>query len=66
VTRGPSRAGSTNTMHCNEREDPDIAISYLRESRPTPTRRRPKKAGRRCLQLLGDIRDPDFCVSLIE
>jgi NAD(P)-dependent dehydrogenase (short-subunit alcohol dehydrogenase family) len=50
------------------REGADVAISYLPEeqSDAEETRRAVAACGRRCELLPGDLRDPQFCESLIE
>jgi NAD(P)-dependent dehydrogenase (short-subunit alcohol dehydrogenase family) len=50
------------------REGADVAISYLAEEQADAdeTKAWVEKAGRRCIQLPGDIRDRDHCAALVE
>jgi NAD(P)-dependent dehydrogenase (short-subunit alcohol dehydrogenase family) len=50
------------------REGADVAINYLREEETDAqeTKRAVEAEGRRCILLPGDLRDADFCKSLVE
>ena len=67
VTGGDSGIGKAVAI-AYAREGADVAISYLPEEQADAdeTKAWVEKAGRRCLQLPGDIRDRDHCVSLVE
>jgi hypothetical protein len=67
ITGGDSGIGKAVAI-AYAREGADVAISYLPEERADAdeTKAWVEKAGRRCLQLPGDIRDRGHCVSLVE
>jgi len=67
ITGGDSGIGRAVAI-AYAREGADVAISYLaaEQGDADETRAWVEKAGRRCLQLPGDIRDRDVCVSLVE
>jgi NAD(P)-dependent dehydrogenase (short-subunit alcohol dehydrogenase family) len=67
ITGGDSGIGKAVAI-AYAREGADVAISYLPEEQADAdeTKAWVEKAGRRCLQLPGDIRDRDHCVSLVE
>jgi NAD(P)-dependent dehydrogenase (short-subunit alcohol dehydrogenase family) len=67
ITGGDSGIGKAVAI-AYAREGADVAISYLLEEQADAdeTKAWVEKAGRRCLQLPGDIRDRDHCASLVE
>jgi NAD(P)-dependent dehydrogenase (short-subunit alcohol dehydrogenase family) len=67
ITGGDSGIGKAVAI-AYAREGSDVAISYLAEEQADAdeTKAWVEKAGRRCLQLPGDIRDRNHCVSLVE
>ena len=67
ITGGDSGIGRAVAI-AYAREGADVAISYLpaEQADAEETERWVTQAGRRCLLLPGDIRDPAWCVSLIE
>ncbi|MFN3524644.1 MAG: SDR family oxidoreductase [Paracoccus sp. (in: a-proteobacteria)] len=66
ITGGDSGIGRAVAI-AYAREGADIALSYLSETEDAAsTAELVKAAGRRCLQLPGDISDPDHCRSLVE
>ena len=67
VTGGDSGIGRAVAI-AYAREGADVAISYLADEQADAdeTRAWVEKAGRRCLQLPGDIRDRDHCTALVE
>ncbi len=66
ITGGDSGIGRAVAI-AYAREGADVAISYLPDEQADAdeTRAWVKKAGRRCLQLPGDIRDRDHCATLV-
>jgi NAD(P)-dependent dehydrogenase (short-subunit alcohol dehydrogenase family) len=67
ITGGDSGIGRAVAI-AYAREGADVAISYLAEEQADAdeTRAWVEKAGRRCLQLPGDIRDRAHCAVLVE
>jgi NAD(P)-dependent dehydrogenase (short-subunit alcohol dehydrogenase family) len=67
ITGGDSGIGRAVAI-AYAREGADVAISYLAEEQvdADETKAWIEKAGRRCVQLPGDLRDRDHCVSLVE
>jgi NAD(P)-dependent dehydrogenase (short-subunit alcohol dehydrogenase family) len=67
ITGGDSGIGRAVAI-AYAREGADVAISYLHEEQidADETRAWIEKAGRRCLQLPGDLRDRDHCAALVE
>lgn len=67
VTGGDSGIGRAVAV-LYAREGADVAISYLPQEQADAdeTRRAIEAAGRRCLQLPGDIADPEVCTRLVE
>ena len=67
ITGGDSGIGRAVAI-AYAREGADVAISYLAEEQADAdeTRAWVEKAGRRCLQLPGDLRDRDHCATLVE
>ena len=67
ITGGDSGIGRAVAI-AYAREGADVAISYLVEEQADAdeTRAWVEKAGRRCLQLPGDLRDRDHCATLVE
>lgn len=67
ITGGDSGIGRAVAI-AYAREGADVAISYLaaEQSDADETRAWVEKAGRRCLQLPGDLRDRDVCAALVE
>ncbi len=66
ITGGDSGIGRAVAI-AYAREGADVAISYLAEEQADAdeTRAWVEKAGRRCLQLPGDLRDRDHCATLV-
>jgi NAD(P)-dependent dehydrogenase (short-subunit alcohol dehydrogenase family) len=67
ITGGDSGIGRAVAI-AYAREGADVAISYLAGEQvdADETKAWVEKAGRRCLQLPGDIRDRDHCASLVQ
>ncbi|MEG8019975.1 MULTISPECIES: SDR family oxidoreductase [Sphingomonas] len=67
ITGGDSGIGRAVAI-AYAREGADVAISYLAEEQADAdeTKAWVEKAGRRCIQLPGDIRDRDHCAALVE
>lgn len=67
ITGGDSGIGRAVAI-AYAREGADVAISYLPEEQvdADETKAWVEKAGRRCLQLPGDLRDRDHCAALVE
>jgi NAD(P)-dependent dehydrogenase (short-subunit alcohol dehydrogenase family) len=67
VTGGDSGIGRSVAV-LFAKEGADVAIAFLPEEQPDAdeTKRHIEAAGRKCLQVPGDLKDPDFCQSLIE
>jgi NAD(P)-dependent dehydrogenase (short-subunit alcohol dehydrogenase family) len=67
ITGGDSGIGRAVAI-AYAREGADVAISYLADEQvdADETRAWVEKAGRRCLQLPGDLRDRDHCALLVE
>jgi hypothetical protein len=67
ITGGDSGIGRAVAI-AYAREGADVAISYLADEQvdADETKMWVEKAGRRCLQLPGDIRDRDHCTALVE
>jgi NAD(P)-dependent dehydrogenase (short-subunit alcohol dehydrogenase family) len=67
ITGGDSGIGRAVAI-AYAREGADVAISYLADEQvdADETKAWVEKAGQRCLQLPGDIRDRDHCASLVE
>ncbi len=67
ITGGDSGIGRAVAI-AYAREGADVAISYLAEEQADAdeTKAWVEKAGRRCILLPGDIRDPDHCAALVE
>lgn len=67
ITGGDSGIGRAVAI-AYAREGADVAISYLADEQvdADETKAWVEKAGRRCLQLPGDIRDRDHCASLVD
>ena len=67
ITGGDSGIGRAIAI-AYAREGADVAISYLRaeQADAEETRRWVEDAGRRCVLLPGDIRDPAWCQALVQ
>lgn len=67
ITGGDSGIGAATAI-AFAREGADVAISYLPEEGPDAQRilDQVSEAGRKALGLPGDLRDPDYCRSLVE
>ncbi len=67
ITGGDSGIGRAVAI-AYAREGADVAISYLAEEEAdaAETQRWVEQAGRRCMLLPGDIRDPAWCGTLVE
>ena len=67
ITGGDSGIGRAVAI-AYAREGADVAISYLSDEEPDAreTQHWVEKAGRRCLLLPGDIRDPAWCKAMVE
>ena len=67
ITGGDSGIGRAVAI-AYAREGADVAISYLHDEQADEdeTRRWVEDAGRRCLLLPGDIRDPAWCLTLVD
>jgi NAD(P)-dependent dehydrogenase (short-subunit alcohol dehydrogenase family) len=67
VTGGDSGIGRA-VAYLYAREGADVAISYLPEEQEDAdvTHRAIEEEGRRCLDLPGDLRDPQFCRDAVE
>ncbi|RYE98561.1 MAG: SDR family NAD(P)-dependent oxidoreductase, partial [Oxalobacteraceae bacterium] len=67
ITGGDSGIGRAIAI-AYAREGADVAISYLSDEQKDAeeTKHWVEKAGRRCLLLPGDIRDPAWCRTLVE
>ncbi|MFO7446038.1 MAG: SDR family NAD(P)-dependent oxidoreductase, partial [Ignavibacteriaceae bacterium] len=65
ITGGDSGIGRSVAVHF-AREGADIAIVYLEEDEDAAeTKKMVEAEGKKCLLLAGDIRDRDFCKSII-
>ncbi len=67
ITGGDSGIGAATAI-AFAREGADVAISYLPQEEPDARRILDliQKAGRKALALPGDLRDPEYCRSLVE
>ena len=67
ITGGDSGIGRAVAI-AYAREGADVAISYLADEQmdAEETQRWVEKAGRRCLLLPGDIRDPAWCKTMVD
>ncbi|GAB3234461.1 SDR family oxidoreductase [Hymenobacter seoulensis] len=67
ITGGDSGIGRSVAVHF-AREGADVAFTYLPEEEEDAykTRQLVEAEGRRCLTLSGDLRDRDFCQSIVE
>ena len=67
ITGGDSGIGRAVAI-AYAREGADVAVSYLEDEQgdAEETRHWVQKAGRRCLLLPGDIRDPAWCKTLVD
>jgi NAD(P)-dependent dehydrogenase (short-subunit alcohol dehydrogenase family) len=67
ITGGDSGIGAATAI-AFAREGADVAISYLPEEEPDANRFVDliEQAGRKALALPGDLKDPDYCRSLVE
>lgn len=67
ITGGDSGIGAATAI-AFAREGADVAISYLPEEEPDARRivGLIEEAGRKALALPGDLKDPDYCRSLVE
>jgi NAD(P)-dependent dehydrogenase (short-subunit alcohol dehydrogenase family) len=67
VTGGDSGIGRA-VAYLFAREGADVAIAYLpeEEADAAETREAIEAAGRRCLELAGDLREPQFCRECVE
>lgn len=66
VTGGDSGIGRAVCVHFAQ-EGADIAIVYLDEEQDArKTKSIVEKAGRRCLLIAGDVKDPDFCKMAVQ
>ncbi|UPL49656.1 SDR family oxidoreductase [Hymenobacter sublimis] len=67
ITGGDSGIGRAVSVHF-AREGADVAFTYLPEEEQDAyeTRQLVEAEGRRCLTLPGDLRDPQFCQSIVD
>jgi NAD(P)-dependent dehydrogenase (short-subunit alcohol dehydrogenase family) len=67
ITGGDSGIGRAVAVHF-AREGADVAFTYLpaEEQDAYETRQLVEQEGRRCLTLPGDLRDPQFCQSIVD
>ncbi|WP_188558707.1 SDR family oxidoreductase [Hymenobacter glacieicola] len=67
ITGGDSGIGRAVSVHF-AREGADVAFTYLpqEEQDAYETRQLVEAEGRRCLTLPGDLRDPQFCQSIVD
>ena len=66
ITGGDSGIGRAVAVHF-AREGADVAIVYLDEVKDAEeTRRHVEAEGRKCLLIMGDLRKPKFCRSLVQ
>jgi NAD(P)-dependent dehydrogenase (short-subunit alcohol dehydrogenase family) len=66
ITGGDSGIGRAVAVHF-AREGADVAIVYLDEQQDAEeTRQMVEREGQRCLLLMGNLRDPGFCLSAVE
>ncbi|MBB4602659.1 NAD(P)-dependent dehydrogenase (short-subunit alcohol dehydrogenase family) [Hymenobacter luteus] len=67
ITGGDSGIGRAVAVHF-AREGADVAFTYLPEEEQDAyaTRQLVEAEGRRCLTLSGDLRDPQFCQSIVD
>ncbi|UYZ61572.1 SDR family oxidoreductase [Hymenobacter weizhouensis] len=67
ITGGDSGIGRSVAVHF-AREGADVAFTYLPEEEQDAyeTRQLVEQEGRRCLTLAGDLRDPQFCQSIVD
>ena len=66
ITGGDSGIGRSVAIHF-AREGADVAITYMPHEEPDAyeTRQLVEQEGRRCLTLPGDLRDPEYCKSIV-
>jgi len=67
ITGGDSGIGRSVAVHF-AREGADVAISYVKEETQDAedTKQLVEKEGRKCLLLPGDLRDKNYCISIVK